>query len=434
MKNEVKAIAYEDLGSRIFAKDVIVSNNVRETGLNNNDLLVGTPGSGKTGGYVIPNLSNPTHSIVVADAKGQLYKAHAERLRSKGFRVETFDFIHPEHSASYNPMDYIKRNGAGYRENDLMSIAKVLIPDDVDKKETFWADSARNVLVSLIAYCIEMLLPEEQHLGSVCRLYDEMTSQVDREARGDNWNGVDFFNALEKVSPNSFAVRMYHKYSSNFAAERCWASITQFVANALVPFEYEGNAKMFNRQSSLLFHELGRQKTILFVNVSDTDRAMDALINLFYTQLFQSLCAEADQREDGRLAVPVRIILDDFATNVVIENFDKIISNIRSREIYTTVILQDIAQLDGMYVRGKARTIINNCDHILYLGGQDDDTARFFAIKSRKLPETILELPLTDAWFFERGQRGIQVEKVRPYDPKYMENEVKIKKVGREIA
>ena len=428
----------EDLGSRIFAKGITVSNNCRATRLNNNDLLVGTAGSGKTGGYVVPNLLQLRHSLVVVDAKSQLYKHYADTLRRRGFRVENINFVRPEVSAAYNPMDYIERNCEEkiiknrmgefvkkeylYREEDLMSIAKMLVPDDVDRDSAFWGDSARNVIISLMAYCLEVLPVTDQHMGTVCRLYDELADQAGRNGQDRNWMGVSFFTELEEEKPDSFAVRMYRKYSCNFKAEKCWSSITQFVANALAPFEYRGNAKMFNRRSTILFPQLGKQKTVIFVNISDTDRSMDALVNLFYTQLFKSLCMEADSREDGRLPVPVRIILDDFASNVCIPDFDKIISNIRSREIYATVILQSISQLDGMYREGQAQTIINNCDHMLYLGGQDVDTAQFFATKSGKLPETILELPLSDAWYFERGSRARQVTKSEPYAAVYAED------------
>ncbi len=437
--NAVTAVKHEDLGSRIFAKGVTVSNNARATRLNNNDLLVGSAGSGKTGGYVVPNLRDLRHSLVVVDAKSQLFKVHAARLRRMGFRVENINFVRPEQSASYNPMDYVERSWEEvtcdtffgenvekkfhYREEDLMSICKILVPDNVDKDSSFWGDSARTVLVSLMAYCLEMLPESEQHMGSVCRLYDELADQASRNGQERGWPGVSFFTELEAENPDSFAVRMYHKYSCNFKAEKCWSSITQFVANALAPFEYSANANLFNRRSTLFFPELGRQKTVLFVNISDTDRSMDPLVNLFYTQMFKSLCKEADDREDGRLAVPVRIILDDFASNVCIPDFDKIISNIRSREIYATVILQSISQLNGMYKEGQAQTIINNCDHMLYLGGVDVETAHYFATKSGKLPESILELPLDSAWFFERGSRPKQVEKVEPYAPEYLEEE-----------
>ena len=88
--------------------------------------------------------------------------------------------------------------------------------------------------------------------------------------------------------------------------------------------------------------DLGRSRMAVFLNVSDTDRSMDRLTNLFYAQALHELCESADHYPDPRLPVPVRIYLDDFATNVYIPDFDKIISVIRSREIYVSVILQSI--------------------------------------------------------------------------------------------
>ena len=66
--------------ARILAKDILVSNDTRETGLNNNDLIIGASGAGKTGGYVIPNIQNMTGSLVVSDTKGSLEKRFAESL------------------------------------------------------------------------------------------------------------------------------------------------------------------------------------------------------------------------------------------------------------------------------------------------------------------------------------------------------------------
>ena len=74
---------------RIPAKDVTISNDTKLTGLNNNDMIIGTSGSGKTGGYVIPNLQNITGSMVVSDTKKQLYKSFKRELEKKGYEVVT---------------------------------------------------------------------------------------------------------------------------------------------------------------------------------------------------------------------------------------------------------------------------------------------------------------------------------------------------------
>ena len=109
--------------------------------------------------------------------------------------------------------------------------------------------------------------------------------------------------------------------------------------------------------------------------------------------------------------MPVRFILDDFATNAYIPDFDNIISVIRSREIYVSIILQSITQLDALYGSRKAKTIINNCDNCLYLGGQDIETASYMSYKANKSITTILNMPLEEAYLFTRGSEPRKVEK-----------------------
>jgi type IV secretion system protein VirD4 len=161
--------------------------------------------------------------------------------------------------------------------------------------------------------------------------------------------------------------------------------------------------------------DLGREKTVLFINVSDTDRAFDSIVNIFYTQALQVLCAEADSKADGRLAVPVRMILDDFAASARIPDFDKLMSVIRSREISVSIILQSLSQLDTLYDRAMSLTIINNCDNILYLGGKDMETANFVANFAGKTPEAILSMERDKAYLIRTGEKARLVQKIAPY-------------------
>lgn len=138
-------------------------------------------------------------------------------------------------------------------------------------------------------------------------------------------------------------------------------------------------------------------------------------MNMLYAQALQILTRYADKECRGnRLPVPVRFILDDFAANTVIPDFDKIISVIRSREIYVSIIIQSLTQLYSMYESSRAQTIINNCDHLLYLGGQDVETARYIGVKANRTPNAILNMPVGEAILFTRGQ---EPRKVRKYDP-----------------
>ena len=395
---------------RIFAENCYVSNDDIHSGFNNNDLIIGGSGSGKTGGYVIPNIRKANGSVVVADTKSLLYHKLKDEMIAKGFKVKVLDFANMECSNGYNPLDAIRENPLKhsvdrYSNRDIVSIARALCPESFEK-DPFWTDSARTVLTFLVAFTMEALIPEEHTLMSVLELYRVLNNEKERDMI-DKW--------CEK-HPESFASKKYRMFRGIMEVDRTWSCITQVVAESLDIFEFGEMTRIIeNTEEKIDIRALGHEKTILFLNVSDTNRSVDRIVNLFYTQVMQLLCDEADSMEDGRLPVSVRIILDDFAANVYISDFDKLISVIRSRNICTSVILQNITQLNSMYSEGQASTIMSNCDHMLYLGGQDLDTANYISIRANKPVERILSMPFEKAYFIERGKLAKLVEKVKPY-------------------
>lgn len=397
-------------GIRILADGVSVTNDTRQTGLNNNDMIIGSSGSGKTGGYVIPNIQNIDGSLVVSDTKGQLARRFTKELKAKGYQVYTLDLVDPLKSCGYNPLKGIRRYSNGrysngrYREQDVLTLANNIMPT-LDSSEPFWEKAAAGYIAFLIAYCLEVLEPEEQNMISVCRLH-----QAFIKPKGD----LSFIQWTER-NPNCFASRKFCQIRAGTAAEKMWSSIMEFANRALEPFEFEEARTIFENPKSFDISVLGRKKTVLFLNVSDTDRTFDQLVNIFYTQSLQVLCSEADANPDGRLKVPVRIIMDDFASSARIPDFDKVISVIRSRDISVSLILQSLTQLESMYTHAEATTIINNCDHLLYLGSQDIETADFIGCKAYKTPETILCMPHDKAILMTNGEKAVMVNKIKPY-------------------
>ncbi|MGN1120049.1 MAG: type IV secretory system conjugative DNA transfer family protein, partial [Oscillospiraceae bacterium] len=227
--------------------------------------------------------------------------------------------------------------------------------------------------------------------------------------------GVGFLNEVELTAPESITARRYSTFKQVMAAEKTWGCINQFVTNALNQFYIGEVMDMLQQENSLRIEAIGNAPTALFVNVSDSDRSLDGLVNIFYTQCLRTLIKEADKNPNSRLRVPVRLVLDDFAASTIIPDFDNLISIIRSRDIYVSVILQSLTQLDSKYGVSNARTIINNCDHIIYLGVSDSDTCDYIANRSGMTPDKIMYMPLDKEILIERGSRGRFVDKVKPY-------------------
>lgn len=394
-------------GLRVFANGCSVSNDTRETGLNNNDLIIGPSGSGKTGGYAIPTMLGTASSMIIADTKGNLARTYGDYLRGKGFKVFILDFVNPEVSCGYNPLSYIRKNVNGhYSEMDIKTIANVLVPQ-LDGEEPFWEMSARVVLETLIAYVLEFLPENEHNLASVVEVYR-------LAVRGASVTGMRIFEEASVLAPESITAKKYDMFKGVIKSDRTFGCISQFLTTALNAFYVDEIMEMLQK-NGFRIEEIGRAPTVLFVNISDSDRSLDGLVNIFYTQCLQVLIREADKNEDNRLKVPVRIMLDDFAANTYIPDFDNIVSIIRSREISVSIILQSLTQLNAKYGYYNAQTIVNNCDHILYLGGSDRETCEYVANRMGLTPERVLYLPLDKAIVLARGSKGVLADKIQPY-------------------
>ncbi len=400
-------------GGRILGKGIRISNNTRDTHLNNNDLIIGASGSSKTGSIVFTQLKTLTDSsLIVADTKGQLHGMFRDELESRGFKVRVLDFVNPEKSCSYNPLDYVRKTGNGtYNELDIMKISQALIPDNLDGREPYWAMSGRAVLEFFLSYTL-CALPEEDHnMDTVCRLYRVFAEGLE----------AGFIDWLEE-HPVSFAAKRFAQIKSMQTAEKMMSSIYGFVNVALYPFDVEVLQNIFNpgyneknETEMLNISSLGKEKTVLFLNISDTDHSIDNLVNLFYTQALQTLVSDADRRPGGQLMVPVRIIMDDFASGTLIPDFDKIISVVRSRDIWLTLCIQSLSQLESLYSHTQALTVINNCDHIVYLGSNDLSSAEFIGTRAGKTPETILRMDRSKEYYIEGGKTAVLKDKTPSY-------------------
>ena len=389
-------------GHRILAYGAQIANDTWETGINNNDCIIGPSGAGKTRGYVIPNILQCNESMIIADTKGALRQQVGGVLEWSGYQICELNLTDCRASTiGYNPLRFIRLEGGcgHYSEQDILRVAACLVPLEI-QKDPFWDRAAQMLLETLIGYLLECQPQEEHTLNHAALLLSEMGGLTNK-----------LLDEYAAIAPDSFAARRWKLYRSMSQADRTEACIQGILAEKLSTFTFDGVSDLFTRPNQIDFAALGREKTALFLNISDTDRSMDQLAALLYTQAIQQLCAEADHNEDHRLTVPVRFYLDDFACNSVIPGFDQIVSVIRSREISVSIILQSLSQLEALYGHAKALTILNGCDNLLYLGGQDVETAQYIAIKANKPASAILNMPLDSAWLFTRGMKPEQVRK-----------------------
>ena len=383
----------------IIAQDQYYSMDPFETKLNNNVLVVGASGSGKTRSIVTPNLLQASGSYIISDPKGNLCKKYGRYLINKGYTVRKLDFTDPRLSAHYNFFRYIRSR------QDIVKIAHMLI---YQRKKTggnidpFWDEASQLLLQAVMAYLFEAWTKKEQNLHRLLELIS--MCQID-ENMEETKNPLDILmEDLGKKNKDSYALNMYTKF--RVAANRTLRSIL-ITVNARLGLYDTPELNMMMKEDDLDIASIGKKKTALFVVVSDTDRSLDGLVNIFFTQAMNELCRCADREcENNMLPVPVRFIMDDFATNCKIEDFPKMISSIRSRGISTMLMIQAESQLRESFGE-DGKTIIGNCDTYVYLGGNDVETARAVAERCDVPVKKILNMPVETNWIFRRGQMPV---------------------------
>lgn len=392
----------------ILGKDRYYSTDCYETQLNNNVVVVGTSGAGKTRSIVMPNLLQAQGSYVVSDPKGNLAKKLGPYLEKKGYKVVCMDFIHPETSLHYNPIGYCKTS------QDVMRLAHTLVYEmskgKGNFKDPFWDEMTLLCICALVAYMLETdeIEEDEKNIRTLLKLVKECNRKYrgyGERSRSDMDNRMDEHRAyMECMGKESWACSMYDEFNSS--PDKTHATINATTVARLATFDTLELRQMI-RNNDIDFTELGRKPMALFVQVSDTDRSMDILANLFYTQLMNELCTYADDCcEDSRLPVPVQFILDDFATNARIDNFQNMIANIRSRGISAMIMVQSESQLYAGY-GDDAQTIIDNCNTYVYMGGSNPKQAELVGLRANKLSTSILNMPIGKSWIFRRGQEPV---------------------------
>lgn len=384
-------------GNIVFTKHIAANTDSWQTGMNNNILVLGCSGSGKTRNHLKPNLMQCQGSYIVLDTKGSLYDEMGAYLALQGYKVDQLDFTTMGGTCGYDPLHQVRIENGKPNQQDIIAIASAICPKEAQQSDPFWGLAAANYLSSYIAYVFEALPEREWSMASVIKLFESGTGKIQH-----------LFNDLAMHNPDSYAASLFNRSKATCGAEKMHSSILGIIAANLLPFGFKGALDSYANPNRIDFSSFGREKRALFVTVDDIDHSLEGLTSLFIKQAFTRLCSSADRDyTEHRLPIPVRFILDDFA-NLNIPHIDDMLAVIRSREISATIICQTVSQLEARYGTAAANSIIGNCDRQLLLAVQDEATARYFSLRANKPAFALLETPANTWWYFERGKRGKQ--------------------------
>ena len=378
--------------NKILTNNIQIGYNSKKHRRNLNTLVIGGSGAGKTRFYAKPNIMQCNTSFVILDPKGEILRSTANLLLKKGYKLRILDLINMEKSDSYNPFVYLRSDNDVQRL--VTNLFKATTPKDSKSSDPFWDMAASTLLLALIFYLWYEAPFEEQNFSMVLEM---LRAGEVREDDDDYKSPLDIlFDLLEERNPNHIALKYYRNYRSGSA--KTLKSIQITLTSKLDKFNLDSLATI-TQYDEMELSKLGEEKTALFAIIPDSDPSFNFLVSILYTQLFQQLFYIADYKYGGSLPIHVHFVMDEFANVSLPNDFEKILSTMRSREVSVSIIIQNLAQLKSLFSK-EWESIVGNCDELLYLGGNEQSTHKYI---SELLGKDTID---TDTYGKSKGKSG----------------------------
>lgn len=377
-----KALADKDESkNRILSNNVRMSTDTSVTGLNNNMLVIGGSGAGKTFFIVKPNIMQMmlNNSFIATDPKGEIARATANMLKKNGYNVKVLNLIDMAKSDGYNPFRYIRE------ENDVVKLVTNIISNTTPKEtaptDPFWEKSESMFLQALFYYVWLEMPPNIKNFQSVL----DLLSEAEVDAKGNDSKLTKKMKQLAKTSKLKQNHPAYKQYMKVIRGAGDTVRSIIISANSRLALLENPQILRILSKDDLHLEELGigvngdkHTRTALFCIIPDSDKSYNFIVGMLYTQLFQELYFQADFKNDGKLPIQVTLMMDEFANVALPDDFCSLLSTMRSRRISSIIIIQNLAQIKALF-KDTWETITGNCDTLVYLGGNEKSTHQYIS-------------------------------------------------------
>ena len=304
-----------------------------------NFLVVGGTGSGKTAQVAIPNLLEfDGVSLLVNDVDGQIYKETHEAMKKKGYDVKVLNLANPSRTETFNPFDSLDVDSFDGTKQVVECLLRATGHDDKSKpQDHFWIDGAKMILELSLFHLINYSKQENGDSVTLKDLYHFV-------------NGLTPTKIDElKMSPFPIVSELARSLGSSENALR------DRIAHATSALAYIASdcVQAVSSSSSISFDEIGRKKTVVFVNVGSTQlKNYRFILSLFYTRFFSFCCQSSKNR-----SLPIFLMMDEFG-HIPIPDFEVIITTLRKHRVGICAMVQSISQLKNLYGDEGAKTML----------------------------------------------------------------------------
>lgn len=331
-------------------------------GSDNHTLVFGSSGSKKSRSVVLPTihmLCNAGESMIIHDAKGELYKRTAAALEKNGYQVIAVNLRMPEIGHAWNPLTIPYRY---YKSGDMDKAAEfandvastITLGDLAASNDPFWERSAHDctfgLILMLFRYCKETGAPDSAvNMANLAALRRALFERgiMSKNSWLWRWGSQDEFIAASLSG-------------TVLTASETMQGILSVLDQKLRTFTINGSLMDMLSNSTFEIDSVGHQKTAVFLITPDEKTSYHPLVAIFVSQSYQHLIYAAE-KSGGRVNRRINYILDEFSSLPAIgSDFPSMITAARSRNIRFLIVVQSKGQLVRRYEK-EAATIMANC-------------------------------------------------------------------------
>lgn len=373
---------------------------------NNNQMVVGCSGTGKSMSVMLPTILNMSESSMIGTySKGGEARKIAEYQRGKGYSTEICDLMDPDNSTV--GFDVLKYVGSYLDVEDLSKQIILADPDSKNPKDIYWNDAAASLLNALILGT--MMTEDNPSMTDVLEIFDNM--KIEEDGKGIKCSLDNFYARIRSKAGNCQAVAAYSDFVQlPYGTAGC---VRDSLAKSLRRLFPEPIRQMMRKEKQIDFESMASKKTSLLIITSPVNVSLYLFANLLFSTCIKQLLEYAEKCKEQRLPRPVRLMFDDFAVAAKINNFANHIAVFRAAGLSAMMLLQSEDQLRELYTEAEATSILNNCSCYVYFpGGMDLTTCKNVSQR--------LDVPVTDIMYASTGQVIIMQSGKKPITvPRY---------------
>lgn len=400
----------------ILTSQAIISRNMAVSKLSRNIIMIGAPGRGKSRYVFKPNLLNSNgNTIICTDPKGELLRDCGNALKEQGYDIKVLNIDEKWKSNHYNPLKYIKklpidaidvktierarmegkddekldedtfneRINHVIQEDDVMSLVNTLFANtkgdiDTTQGDPFWEHLA-NLYVQALIY---IALWYKKVFGQACNfqiiLYYISKTKLDEDG---NITEIDnLVNKIREEEPDYIGINQWDLFKKSATTPKTLTTVTLEAVARLNSFNVK-EVKNLTSDDDMELNRIGKGgdegKIAYFIITNPNDNTFNYLANMFYSQIFNIIDKNAKEN-DGSLAVPTDLYMDEWYQLGEIPRFLEILAYIRGLNCGVLIGVQSVGQLEGRY-KDNWETVFDCCDHILYLGSKSKKTLDYMS-------------------------------------------------------